>query len=281
MRIFCSVAFALALLAPSAVAEPAALRVGYLATSTSPCRAPDTASQPGLQDYARHLSKRLGRSVQGCAFATAEQASISLAEGRVDIAPLSATLNAESLALVRPLLTPRAAGGVGRVLTVIVSKAGSQFDSLLKVAGARVVLAGSTEVAREGPLRALADNGASSRTFRSEVISSSPETAAEGLRTGKADMMLLHAAAWQRLCRGDGPNERPCADLREVWRGRPNVDSALAVRRDMPDELRLRIVGIHVAMNLEAPDAFRWIAPGAGELQPIEATARVRAPVRP
>jgi ABC-type phosphate/phosphonate transport system substrate-binding protein len=281
MRMLIFIVLAFAGLNGAADADPSVFRIGYLATSTSPCRAIDASSQPGLRAYARHLSVRLSRNVRGCAFASTEEASAALAEGLVDLAPLSADASAQRGDVIRPLLTPRAAGGVGRVLTLLVIKTGAPFENLSKVAGARMVLGGSSEVARAGPLRALADNGAPSNSFRSETVAASPAAAVEALRAGKADMMLIHAAAWQRLCRGDGPRETPCADLQEVWRGRPNVDSALAVRRDMADELRLRIVGIHVAMHLEAPEAFRWIAPGAGELQPIEASARVRAPVRP
>ncbi len=281
IRIFLTTFFALACIAPPATAETGVFRIGYLAAATSTCRAPDASSPAGLAAYARHVSGRLGTRVQGCAFASAEEASTALVEGHVDLAPLSSDAGMRGAESIRPLLTPRSADGVGRVLTVVATAADAPFDGLAKMSGARLALGGSTEVARGGPLRALADNGAPATSFRSQTVAATPAAAAALVRTGKADVMVVHAAAWQRLCRGNGPRETPCADLREVWRGRPNADSALAVRRDMPDELRLRIVGIHVALHLEAPEAFRWIAPGVGELQPIEASARVRASVRP
>ncbi|MBT9445663.1 MAG: PhnD/SsuA/transferrin family substrate-binding protein [Hyphomonadaceae bacterium] len=258
------------------------LRVGYLAAEASSCRAPDASSPVGLRAYARHVSGRLGRTVQGCAFASADAASAALVGGQVDLAPLGADASAKSAETIRPLLTPRSANGVGRVLTVAVTRVGgTPFEGLANLADARVVFGGANEVARGGPLRALVDNGAPTTAFRAETVAASPADAAALLRAGNADIMVLHAAAWQRLCRGDGPRETPCAGLQEVWRGRPSADSALAVRRDIPDELRFRLVGIHVALHLEAPEAFRWIAPGASELQPIEALARVRPPARP
>ncbi len=281
-RMFLAIALAMAGVGSTAAADEGLLRVGYLAAETTPCRAPDASSPAGLSAYARHVGGRLHTTVQGCAFASADAASTALVGGQVDLAPLSADSSVRDANAIRPLLTPRAASSVGRVLTVVVTRTGgAPFEGLATLAGVRLVLGGSTEVARGGPLRALADNGAPANAFQSETVAASPAEAASILRAGKADVMVLHAAAWQRLCRGDGPREAPCAGMQEVWRGRPSADSAFAIRRDMPDDLRFRLVGIHVALHLEAPEAFRWIAPGASELQPVEALARVRAPVRP
>jgi hypothetical protein len=48
------------------------------------------------------------------------------------------------------------------------------------------------------------------------------------------------------------------------------------VRRDIPDELRFRLIGIHVAMHFEAKDAFAWASswvPNAADFEPTEAAA--------
>ena len=61
-----------------------------------------------------------------------------------------------------------------------------------------------------------------------------------------------------------------------LWRGRPRAIKALVVRRDMPDDLRFRLIGIYVAMHLEAKEAFAWGAswmPGGAEFEPTEADA--------
>lgn len=88
--------------------------------------------------------------------------------------------------------------------------------------------------------------------------------------------MVLHAGAWQKLCRGDQPGEDLCADLKVLWRQRQVADQAWAVRLDMTDDWRFRLIGIHVAMHNEAPDAFAWAAgPDAEEYEPTEAKALI------
>jgi ABC-type phosphate/phosphonate transport system substrate-binding protein len=97
------------------------------------------------------------------------------------------------------------------------------------------------------------------------------------VRAGKADALALGAAAWQRQCQNPSPKVQGCADLTVVWRARPEAQRAFAVRRDMPDPLRFRLLGIHVAMNIEDRAAFDWaaaqLAPGAADFEPAEALA--------
>jgi hypothetical protein len=84
--------------------------------------------------------------------------------------------------------------------------------------------------------------------------------------------MVLHSAAWTRLCRGASKSDRPCKGLRELWRGRSIAPEAWAMRRDMPPETWVRLVGIHIALFGDAPAIAAWLAPGATEIEPIEAT---------
>jgi hypothetical protein len=104
------------------------------------------------------------------------------------------------------------------------------------------------------------------------------DQAAKDLRSGKGDVLILDAGHYQRLCRSDKPNEKPCADLKEIWRGRPAVSQALAVQRDMPNDLRYQLISIYIAMHLEAPDAFRFATqttPGVASFDPTEPEALV------
>jgi hypothetical protein len=66
--------------------------------------------------------------------------------------------------------------------------------------------------------------------------------------------------------------------MREIFRGRQPAETAFGVRTDLDAETRLRLVGILMAMHLENRAAFDWLAPGATELTPTEATALARAP---
>jgi ABC-type phosphate/phosphonate transport system substrate-binding protein len=122
----------------------------------------------------------------------------------------------------------------------------------------------------------LADQGAGKGFFSREDVATDGEAAAAKLRAGGADALALNAAAWQRLCQDDRPQDHRCGDLKVIWRGRQRAPLALAVRRDIPDELRFRLIGIHVAMHLEAKNAFAWassfVSNGA-EFEPTEAEA--------
>ena len=73
------------------------------------------------------------------------------------------------------------------------------------------------------------------------------------------------------------PKEQPCGDLKVQWRARPKADRALAVRRDLPDRVRYRLLGIHLPMHQEDPAAFAWAAAqlgsGAADFQPAESQA--------
>ena len=68
----------------------------------------------------------------------------------------------------------------------------------------------------------------------------------------------------------------------DLLRARPRSSEALAVRRDIPNELRYRLIGIHLPLHLEAPAAFAFAAAGvkdAAEFQPAEADALALATV--
>lgn len=112
--------------------------------------------------------------------------------------------------------------------------------------------------------------------FGRELITVDEAEALAALRSGKADVVALEAAAWQRQCQAT-KGKSPCGDLKVVWRARPEAEHAFAVRRDLPDPMRYRLLGVHLAMHLEDRPAFDWasaqLAPGAADFEPAEAQA--------
>jgi ABC-type phosphate/phosphonate transport system substrate-binding protein len=222
------------------------------------------------------LSARLGVQVLDCPLADRRSAAAALAGGSVDMAELdpgSYTLAADK---VRAILTVTPKGAPGRVPVVVAVAATSGITSFADLKGRRAVFAGPANYDFTGPRAALADQGAGKGFFSTEIKAEGASAAAQLLRSRGADALVLNGDAWERTCRGETPNAKPCSDLKIVWRGRPRAKTALAVRRDMPAQIRYRLVGIYVAMHLESPEAFAAasvLTPGAGSFDPTEAEA--------
>jgi ABC-type phosphate/phosphonate transport system substrate-binding protein len=259
---------------PEASATPAAgpFRIGVVTGQDGTCGPPGTNAPAGQAAYIAHLARRLARPVEVCPLADVAAAARLLADGKIDFAQLDPIAYKTVAAVVRPLLTPRTPDGFGRVETVIVVRADGP-ESVSSVSGERVGFAGTAPYEMDLPKLALADHGIAFAQPEAARVYGGTAAAAERLRQGEIDFLVLYSAAWQRLCRPMSAGGAPCADLREVFRGRPRAKYAWAVRRDIDDNTRFRLVGIHVAMHLENPAAFGWAAGGARELEPTEASA--------
>lgn len=268
---------ALVALAPIAV-QAAPLRVAVLAPTEGPCKAPAPASPAGEKAYFALLSKRLETEVQACPVPDAASAAKALAAGKLDVAVLDPPAYAAVAKTMRPILTVRPKESLNRIPVLVGVKASGPKTTLAELRGGAIAFGGTDRASYDVPRRALADQGAGDGFFAREDKSGAPEVAVASLRAGKVDAMALNAAAWQRLCRGDTPNEDRCRDLKVVWQGRPRASKAIVVSRDMPLSLRYRIIGIHMAMHLEAKDAFAWASafiPDGVEFEPTEPDALV------
>lgn len=256
-----------------ALAAPAPFRFGIPGPTTAPC-APAAADGP-LAAYTAHLAQRLERPVLVCPLASRTEAAAALEAKSVDMALLDTAAIAPHRTSLRALMMPRGHGGLGRVETVALTLTTATGTGLGALAGAKVGYAGAARFAQAEPQRALADQGVSAADLAADLITDGPEQGFAALRAGQIDVLVLHTAARERVCRRSSAEDRPCADIKELWRGRPRAETAYSVRRDMDRELRFRLIGIHVALHLENPAAFAAIAPGAPELEPTEADALV------
>jgi ABC-type phosphate/phosphonate transport system substrate-binding protein len=259
---------------PTIAAPPASpLRIAILSTPGAGCAAPGAESEAGARAYAEHLSKRLERPVLLCPAPDRAAAATLLAQAEADLAMLDAASFAVASEAARPFLTPRGFEGRGRVETVVATLAASPATGLADIAALRLVVAGEGALQLEEPRRALASHGLAADVLARAPNVATPLDGAQALRTGQADAMALYSAGWQRLCRTSTEAEAPCKDLKELWRGRPVPELVMAVRKDIDADTRFRLVGVLVALHLEAPEAMAWIAPGAPALDPVEADA--------
>lgn len=255
------------------------LRIGFTGIGSGQCAATSPAYPAPLMGYLKLLSDRLEIPVEACPLVDRAEGAKKLAANAIDMTLLDPASYAPVAATVRPFLTRRA-GTLGRTEAVLVVTDASPIRSLVQADGKRLVFAGTIPVMWDEPKHALSDAKISDATLGKATSVTGAVAAAAAIRSGLADAMVLHSAAYTRLCRGATKNDKPCAGLREVWRGRPIAAEAWAMRRDMPPETWVRLVGIHVGLFGDAPDIAAWLAPGTTEIEPIEATGLGVPPAR-
>ncbi|MEL6830452.1 MAG: hypothetical protein AAFO63_09985, partial [Pseudomonadota bacterium] len=101
----------------------------------------------------------------------------------------------------------------------------------------------------------------------------------EAIRAGDMSAGILDANAWGRNCDILNPASNPCSDLKVLYEGRPRADQAMVIEADQSTEFRYRMVSVHIALHLEAPEAFQWINQDRGtEFQPAEHDALLARP---
>jgi ABC-type phosphate/phosphonate transport system substrate-binding protein len=257
-------------------AAPPPFRIGVPAAASGPCAAPASTAPAGERAYFDLLNKRMGRPVLACPVASAADGAAGLAAGRLDMATLDDASYPAARAAARAAMTVRPQGGLARVPVVLAVKPGRGGDPQ-SLRGRTIAFGGSAPVALLLPRTVLAEQGYGPGVFGHELVAPDEAAALAALRAGKADAVALEAAAWQRQCRGDTKVKDRCADLRVVWRARPQAQRAFAVRRDLPDPARYRLLGVHLAMHMEDRPAFDWaaaqLAPNAADFEPAEAEA--------
>jgi ABC-type phosphate/phosphonate transport system substrate-binding protein len=205
-----------------------------------------------------------------------------LAAGRVDMAWLDAAAYAPVSGQVRALLTVRAGAQSNRIPIYVAVRADDPARDLAALRGRRIAFGGRSPAGLATPRAVLSERGLPAGSFQ-EMLSAEGDAAVAALRGRTADAIAVHGAAWERVCRKVSPKDPdPCRDLRVLRVARPRAEAALAIRRDTPNDLRYRLIGIHMALHLEAPAAFAFAAgrSDAAEFQPAEAEALTLANLR-
>ena len=278
MKRFLLVASALFLIAAAASPPADSLRIAAIEPKAGPCAPLQAGAPVGEKAYYDHLAKRLGAKVLKCPVADRAAAAKSLAAGELDLAVLDPASFSPIAGVSRAILTIRPEGGLNRIPMIVAAPAAGAAR-MEDLRGKTLVFGGSTPAAQTLPRKVLADHGFGPSFFGRTQDAANAEGALAKLRAGQADAMVLHAAAWQRLCSPDDPKIKPpCGDLKVLLKARPQAALAVVVRKDISDETRYRLIGIHMPMHLENKAAFGWAsswAPGAAEFEPAEALALV------
>jgi ABC-type phosphate/phosphonate transport system substrate-binding protein len=275
IRILGFILILLALMQPAtAQTPPAGFRVGIVGLAESGCStAPSDAAAAA---YRKHLEGRLGKPVVLCGYQDGEAVATALQDGQLDLAALDQPSFEAVTKIARPLLAPRADAITGRVLAVALTLKTSGRDTPVKLAGSRPIFISKLAASHQVPLQGLADFGADTKSFKPELFVADEQAGLAALRVGQGDALIITAGARQRLCRGDDPKVVLCGDVVEAWRGRPTALAGIVVRNDLPEADRYQLVGIHIALHQERPEAMTFLAAKLGggiALDPTEATA--------
>lgn len=267
------VAFAMMTTAQAAAQTPAAapFRIMVPDAGLTGCAATGAA-----EAYRAHLAQRLARPVRLCAADTAVAAGAALQAGEADMVVLDRAAFAAIKSSARAVLAGRVSTDTGRVLTVALVRKTSAARTLAALTGATPIVAGTAPASKDVPMQALADAGAPVKSFKPLVVETGDKAGFAALRAGRGDLLVVTAGARQRACRSFDPKVDPCADLIEIWSGRPAATRAFVAARRMTDGERHQLVGIHIALHFEAPAAMPFIAravPPAMALDPAEASA--------
>jgi ABC-type phosphate/phosphonate transport system substrate-binding protein len=268
----------LALMQPAtAQTPPAGFRIGIEGLTDSGCTA--TPSDAAAAAYRKHLEGRLGKPVVLCSYADGKAVATALQDGQLDLAVLDQPSFEPVSKIARPILAPRADAITGRVLAVALTLKTSGRDTPVKLAGSRPIFISKVAASHQVPLQGLADFGADTKSFKPELFVADEQAGLAALRAGQGDALIITAGARQRLCRGDDPKVVLCGDVVEAWRGRPTALSGLVVRNDLPEADRYQLVGIHIALHQERPEAMPFLVAKLGggiALDPTEAAAMQR-----
>jgi ABC-type phosphate/phosphonate transport system substrate-binding protein len=265
----------LALIQPAtAQSPPAGFRIGIAGLAESGCSA--TPSDTAAAAYRNHLEGRLGKPVVLCGYEDGKAVATALQDGQLDLAVLDQPSFEPVSKIARPILAPRADAITGRVLAVAFTLKTSGRDTPAKLAGSRPIFISKLAASHQVPLQGLADFGADTKSFKPEIFVADEQAGLAALRAGQGDALIITAGARQRLCRGDDPKVVMCGDVVEAWRGRPTALAGLVVRNDLPEADRYQVVGIHLPLHQELPEAMTFLAAKLGggiALDPTEATA--------
>lgn len=275
IRVLGFIPILLALMQPAtAQTPPAGFRIGMAGLAESGCSA--TPSDAAAAAYRKHLEGRLGKPVVLCGYEDSKSVATALQDGQLDLAVLDQPSFEQVSKIARPILAPRVDAITGRVLAVALTLKTSGRDTPVKLAGSRPIFISKLAASHQVPLQGLADFGADTKSFKPELFVADEQAGLAALRAGQGDALIITAGARQRLCRGDDPKVVVCGDVVEAWRGRPTALTGLVVRNDLPEADRYQLVGIHLPLHQELPEAMTFLAAKLGSgiaLDPTEATA--------
>ena len=238
------------------------------------CRPVEEIAESGPSAYAEHLQSRFTERVKICLGGAPMDVARDLQSRTVHMAWLDQAAFAVVARTTRALLTPRA-HQIGRVpATVFRLEGGAGGRGPDDVQSLGYVSMEPHRLNRDLVFDTLHGWGVDPGVTDEAQPFADFEALVAGLRAGDVSTGATDIGLFEWRCTVLDPANPPCADLETITTRRPAAEEAFVVSQSMDDEIRLRLVGVHVGLHLEAPDAFAWLTGGnALEFSPAEATA--------
>ena len=256
-----------------------ALPLASISEDGEGCFAQAELKDTGAKSYADHLASRFDTDITLCLTSSQEELEALLLQ---DAAVNLAWVNQETFENVsdswRSLLTLRAMNGLGRPPAILFTHIENE------VAASDVPPEQIGYISKEPSVlhidivqRVLTDAGLSVSAPTDDQLFSGVDTLLEAVKTKAVPYGLVEASGWGRECAVLEAGNDPCGDLNVILNERPLAIEALALHLSADKERQFRLVGVHIGLHLEAPEAFAWLTQGKGsELEPTESTALIR-----
>ncbi|MEO1322108.1 MAG: PhnD/SsuA/transferrin family substrate-binding protein [Pseudomonadota bacterium] len=241
------------------------------------CKLGSGLLDPDARAYAELIKTRFNTEVTVCLTNTVEEA-IGLAEqGDVNIvwaepdhvAPISNTW--------RPILTLRDANGLGRAPFVLFGlPSDNRSETLSEISADEIGFLDGAPEALNTDLakRVLRDYEVMDGEPFEPVYFESHIKLMEAVEAGDIKAGILESGTWGRACAVLDPTATVCDHFEIIMYDRPRALNALMVPKRTSKERHFRLVGVHIALHLEAPEAMAWLSQEPkGEFEPTEALA--------
>jgi phosphonate transport system substrate-binding protein len=154
---------------------------------------------------------------------------------------------------------------------VLIARRG-QFDDLDRLDGARIVAGPARDVGPQLLALVTIEDGRPAGRSAAMLRASSHSEAERIFRSGEADLLV----GWEPAYASDGVEPRTGAlarlvdagmernELQTVWSSEPVAYGPHAVRKDMPEELKHRLVRFLVNLVDQQPDIYQLLEPYRG-----------------
>lgn len=278
-RIICcglALSAALSVDAQMSLTEPVQI-ILPLATQSSDaegCYSADELTDPGAKAYIDHIGSRFANPIVLCLTENSEGSAAFAQRGDASLAWIDQGQAADLGDEWRTFLTLRAKDGLGRPPYVLFTVSDASDIGSISISEIGFVGQEPERLFVGMALETLEDHGFQLSSDASGQLHSDVQELLAAVRTKDSAAGMLDSNAWGRECGILDPSFNPCDDLSVVYQERPRATSAMIISASAPSELRYRMVSIHIALHMEAPEAFDWINQDQGsEFQPAEPDA--------
>lgn len=252
------------------------------------CHDAATQTDPAWRDYLQLLEVRLGRPVSGCGV-PASEAGEGLEDGTLDFALLHVADPAEGAEVkARPILSIRQKGTAPRTELVVLAPAKAEGVAYTPALGQSATLIGwsRADLVRDAAIAGHTFTDSEAARARADAIISAlpdwkPGTPSQpvvaaltqlGMETAPR-LVILPIGPYNETCQ---TYPDACKQVSVVWRGFPPISEAYAVSANVAQDVRYRLIGIHVQLHDEHPEMLAAVAgTDAAGLEPTEPQAFV------